>query len=68
MDKYPKTYYVALELCECERLYIDRISHLGKKMCSACYTGLSIEDIKKLWYTPIPKKEELIINKLIEKC
>ncbi len=40
------------EMCECGRLYKDRISHLGKMMCSACYTGLSVEQLKILLETP----------------
>ncbi len=47
------------EMCECGRLYKDRISHLGKKMCSACYTGLSVEDLKLLWGHPVKKEENL---------
>jgi len=42
------------ELCECGRLYKDRRDGEGKLMCSACYTGLSLEDLKKLWSHPIP--------------
>ena len=42
------------EICECGRLYKDRRDKDGKTMCSACYTGLSIYDLKKLWDTPIP--------------
>lgn len=40
------------EMCECERLYKDRRDKDGKMMCSACYTGSSIEDLKKLWEPP----------------
>lgn len=40
------------EICECGRLYKDRRDEHGKMMCSACYTGLEIEDLKKLWSTP----------------
>jgi hypothetical protein len=27
----------------------------GMKQSSACYTNLSVEDLKNLWGTPIPK-------------
>lgn len=43
---YPK-------MCDCGRMYIDRRDKNGKKICSLCYTGLSIEDLKKLWSTPV---------------
>lgn len=43
------------ELCECGRLYKDRRDNQGKTMCSACYTGFSIEELKLLWGHPIPK-------------
>lgn len=43
------------EMCECGRLYKDRRDKDGKMMCSACYTGLEVDDLKKLWGTPIPK-------------
>jgi hypothetical protein len=43
------------EICECGRLYKDRRDRDGKMMCSACYTGLNVEDLKNLWGTPIPK-------------
>jgi len=36
------------EMCECGRLYKDRMDKEGKMMCVACYTGFSIEDLKKL--------------------
>ena len=42
------------KMCECGRLYKDRRDKEGKMMCSACYTGLSIEDLKKLWGSPVP--------------
>ncbi len=48
-----KTIVHVPEMCECGRLYKDRRDSDGKMMCSACYTGLSIEDLKKLWGTPI---------------
>ncbi len=44
------------ELCECGRLYKDRRDEKGKMMCSACYTGLSVEDLKKLWGHPVPEE------------
>lgn len=53
-----ETKTVVPEMCECGRLYKDRISHLGKMMCSACYTGLSVDDLKKLWGTPIKSCQE----------
>lgn len=40
---------IAPEMCECGRLYKDRRDKDGKMMCSACYTGLSVEDLKNLW-------------------
>ena len=52
------------EMCECGRLYKDRRDKDGKMMCSACYIGLSIEDLKKLWGTPIPKP---LIDHYLEK-
>lgn len=48
-----ETKTVIPEMCECGRLYKDRVSHLGKMMCSACYTGLSVDELKKLWSAPI---------------
>lgn len=50
------------EICECGRLYKDRISHLGKMMCSACYTDLSVEELKKLWGTPFQDTIKNILN------
>ena len=44
------------EMCECGRLYKDRRDKDGKMMCSACYTGLSVEDLKMLWSIPMPKE------------
>ena len=52
-----KTITVVPEMCECGRLYKDRRDENGKMMCSACYTGCSIEDLKKLWGTPIKEEE-----------
>lgn len=43
------------ELCECGRLYKDQRNEEGKTMCSACYTGLDVESLKKLWSTPTPE-------------
>jgi hypothetical protein len=45
---------ITAELCECGRLYKDRRDETGKFMCAACYTGLDVEDLKKLWGTPVP--------------
>lgn len=45
---------VTSEMCECGRLYKDRRDKDGKTMCAACYTGLSVDDLKKLWSQPIP--------------
>lgn len=42
---------ITSEMCECGRLYKDRRDENGKMMCSACYTGLSVEDLKMLWGT-----------------
>jgi len=55
-----KTIINTPELCECGRLYIDRIDENGKKVCSACLTGLSVENLKKLWMSP---KEKINIGK-----
>ncbi len=52
-----KTTTITPELCECRRLYKDRRDKDGKMICSACYTGLSVEDLKKLWGAPIKEKE-----------
>lgn len=51
---------VVIEMCECGRLYKDRRDENGKMMCAACYTGLSVDDLKKFWETPI--KNELVTN------
>lgn len=48
-----KTTSMFPEMCECERLYKSCIDKDGKTMCPACYTGLSIDDLKKLWSIPI---------------
>lgn len=45
------------EMCECGRLYKDRTDETGKMMCAACYTGLSVEDLKKLWGTQVKNYE-----------
>lgn len=42
------------EMCEYGRLYKDRKDKNGKTMCSSCYTGISLEDLKILWSTPAP--------------
>lgn len=51
-----KTTLVVAEMCECGRLYKDRRDKNGKMVCSACYTGLSLKNIKKLWGIPINKE------------
>lgn len=43
---------ISAELCECGRLYKDRIDKDGKKMCSACYCDCDVETLKKLWIVP----------------
>jgi hypothetical protein len=48
-----KTTTIIPEMCECGRLYKDRRNEQGKMMCSACYIGLSVDDLKKLWGTQI---------------
>jgi len=53
---------VVPEMCECGRLYKDRRDKEGKMMCSACYSGLSVEDLKNIWGTP-----ETPINKDLRK-
>ena len=40
------------EMCECGRMYKDRRDKDGKMMCSACYTGLDVDCLKKLWSAP----------------
>lgn len=50
-----KTTTIVAEMCECGRLYKDRRDKTGKMMCSACHSGLSVEDLKKLWSHPIPE-------------
>lgn len=56
MNEHIKVTSVTPKLCECGRLYEDRISHLGKRMCSACYLGCDIETLKKLWSIPAPNE------------
>lgn len=48
-----KTTVIIPEMCECGRLYKDLKDENGKMMCSACYTGFSVDVLKKLWGTPI---------------
>lgn len=56
------------KMCDCGRLYCDRISHNGKMMCAACYTGLSLEELQKLYSTPTPKDfKEIFTVKTCEK-
>lgn len=47
-----ETITIVPEICECGRLYKDRRDEHGKMMCSSCLTGLSVEDLAKLWGTP----------------
>lgn len=61
MDHKPKIFYIIPELCECGRLYKDRLSFQKKMVCSACQTGLSVESLKKLWGTPIFKKKDEVV-------
>ncbi len=58
MTEWIKTTTIIPEMCECGRMYKDRIDKEGKTMCSACYTGLSVEDLKKLWSAPISGNNE----------
>lgn len=51
------------EMCECGRLYKDRVDQNGKMICSACITGLSIDDLKMLWSTPVPISIKEIFKK-----
>jgi hypothetical protein len=37
------------EMCECGRMYKSHRDATGKTMCPLCYTGLSKDDLKKLW-------------------
>lgn len=37
------------EMCECGRMYKAHRDATGKTMCPLCYTGLSKDDLKKLW-------------------
>lgn len=60
-----KTVAVVPEMCECGRLYKDRRDRDGKMMCSACHSGLSVDDLKALWGTPVPDScfgKEVIIK------
>lgn len=52
------------EMCDCGRLYKDRLDIVsGETMCSACFTGLSVNELKLLWGYPIPKEIEEIWKK-----
>lgn len=53
-----KTTTITPEMCECGRLYKDRRDEKGKMMCSACYTGLNVDDLKKLWGNPISRNHD----------
>lgn len=52
-DQKIKTTTIIAEMCECGRLYKDRKNHKNELICSCCYTGLNIDELKKLWGTPI---------------
>lgn len=54
----PKTTTITPQMCECGRLYKDRRDADGNMMCSACYTGLSLDDLEKLWRTQIKGKND----------
>jgi hypothetical protein len=53
-----KTTFTYPQMCECGRLFKDRRDKEGKMICSACYTGFSVEDLKILWGHPIFNKED----------
>lgn len=40
------------EMCECGRLYKSHIDKEGKKVCPACLTGMTVEELEKMWSTP----------------
>lgn len=46
------------EMCDCGRLYKDRRNKEGKMMCSACYTGLSLDALKMLLAHPVKIESE----------
>lgn len=52
-ESLTKINYITPKMCECGRLYKDRRDKDGNMMCSACFTGLDIESLKKLWGTPV---------------
>ena len=59
-----KTNPIFPEMCECGRMYKDRFDKVsGKFMCSACFTGLTEQELKLLWGTPMPKKIECLWKK-----
>ncbi len=53
-EKPISTTVISAEMCECGRLYKDRRDENGKMMCSCCATGLSVDQSRILWNTPIP--------------
>lgn len=53
LPKEVKSKVIIAEMCECGRLYKDRRDEHGKTMCSACFSGLSVEELKLLWGMPI---------------
>jgi len=54
---------ITAKICKCGRLYEDSKDENGNMMCSACYTGLSIESLKLLWGTPMPNScKKLFLN------
>lgn len=53
-----KTKTIVAELCECGRLYKDRRDSNGKMICSACHTGLNLDQLKMLWSPPKQKVKD----------
>ena len=65
----PESKTIVAEMCECGRLYKDRINKTGKMMCSACYNGCSVDGLKILWGTPVYViKPHIKDEKLHRKC
>jgi len=62
LNQKPLTVTVTPELCECGRLYKDSRDKTGKFMCGACYMNLGIEDLKKLWGSPMPNEIKQIFS------
>lgn len=46
------------EMCECGRMYKDRRDEKGKMMCAACYNDCEVEDLKKIWLTPLEELDK----------